>query len=288
MLPSVSIGPTTPHSDGNGKGDIELDHVFHLRSDELFHLRGLILFNLTEQFVMYLQDEPGLKPPLSDGPMDVYHRHFDDVRRRALYGGVHGHSLTKLSHGGVAIGKLRYEAHPSEESPDEAGGAGLFDDAVHEGPYRPVPVEITVDILLCLPLADAQFLCQAEGAHAIYDAEIDDLCRAAHVLGDEVGGYPKDIPGYDGMDVIIPVKSFDQFLIPGKVGKDPKFDLGVVGRKKEKTVSRHEGFANPRPFFSPYRDVLEIRIAAGEPSRRRHHLIEGGMYPPCVGIDEGG
>ena len=63
------------------------------------------------------------------------------------------------------------------------------------------------------------------------------------------------------------------------MGEDAQLDLAVVGAKQLPTLLGQEGLADLTAVGRADGDVLEVGIAAGEPSCGGHRLVEVGMYP---------
>ena len=65
----------------------------------------------------------------------------------------------------------------------------------------------------------------------------------------------------------------------GDMREDPQFDLAVVGGDDLVARLRHEGHADLASCLGADRDVLQVRLGRGEPSRRCCGKREGGMHP---------
>src|SRR5438045_1523418 len=88
------------------------------------------------------------------------------------------------------------------------------------------------------------------------------------------------------MNVLARGKSLQESFVTRKVGDDPQFDLRVVGGKERPAWLRDEGAANLSADLSAHRNVLQVRIGAGETSGRGTGLIERGVQPSRDGIDQ--
>src|SRR5687767_11643821 len=67
----------------------------------------------------------------------------------------------------------------------------------------------------------------------------------------------------------------------------PQLDLRVVGRKQLPPRPWDEPSPNITSQLSANGDVLQVRVARGETSRRRHCLVERRVQPACLRVDEG-
>ena len=65
-----------------------------------------------------------------------------------------------------------------------------------------------------------------------------------------------------------------------------QFHLGVIRPQEDVARVRDEGLAHLPPQFAPHRDVLQIWVPAGEATRGRHRLHEGGVNPAGGGVDQ--
>src|SRR6185437_2113154 len=75
--------------------------------------------------------------------------------------------------------------------------------------------------------------------------------------------------------------------VTGHVREDPQLDLRVVrGEQHEVGATGDERSSNAATEWRADRDVLKVRVLAREPAGRGDRLIEGGVQPARVGIDE--
>ena len=81
----------------------------------------------------------------------------------------------------------------------------------------------------------------------------------------------------------------DQRRVAREVGQDAQLDLRVVGRQEPPAGSPgHERLADLPAVLGADRNVLEVGVAGAEPARRRHALVERGVDPAVVGVDQAG
>ena len=60
------------------------------------------------------------------------------------------------------------------------------------------------------------------------------------------------------MNVFILLESFHQRFILGEMGKNPQFDLGIVGRDDRPSLLRNEGLTNPVSLLGTDGNVLKV------------------------------
>ncbi len=145
--------------------------------------------------------------------------------------------------------------------------------------------EVAVDEDPCLLAAYVELAGEAEGAHAVDDAEVDGLGHPPHLLGDERRVDPEDLGRGLAVDVLAGAEGSDERRVPGVMGQYPEVDLRIVGREEKLARRGDEGRAQPLAFGGADRDVLEVRVAAGEASRRRYGLIVGRVDPSRPGMN---
>ncbi len=90
------------------------------------------------------------------------------------------------------------------------------------------------------------------------------------------------------MDIFVSLERFRQSFIPGKMGEDPQFNLGLVCGGNAPSFFGNKGLPNPISLLRTDGDVLEVGIARGEPARCRYRLIIRGVDPPGLGMDQFG
>ncbi len=100
-------------------------------------------------------------------------------------------------------------------------GAGVF----HVAFYAGVFFEVAVDVFLGFAARDAELARQAEGAHAVDQAEVDGLGVAPFVVADVVEGLAPDFGGGGAVNVQVVFEGVEQALVAGQVGHDAQFDL---------------------------------------------------------------
>ena len=174
---------------------------------------------------------------------------------------------------------------PAEQGLDIALLPGQRPGFVHILLHSRVTLEIPVYILLGLAAAQVQLLRQAEGRHAVYEAEVDGFGLAplvpAHLVQADLEHLRRGRP----VHVQAILERLKQPLVPGQVRHDTQFDLGIIGRHDAVTVGGDERLANAPAFLRADRDVLQVGVRGGQPAGGGHRLVVGGVNPTGAGID---
>ena len=152
-------------------------------------------------------------------------------------------------------------------------------------PHAGIAREIQLDILRCGGAIDAELARQAEGRHAVDQAEVDGLGRTALVGADLVGGDAEYFGGGGAVDVLVGGERAQQSLITRQVRHDPQFDLRVIGRQQQMAGGRDESLADAPSLGTADRDVLQVGIGRTQAPGRRHRLVVRGVHAPRRGVD---
>src|SRR5262249_47749332 len=104
--------------------------------------------------------------------------------------------------------------------------------------------------------------------------------------GDLVRVGAEDLGRGGRVDVLSPREDLAQRVLAGDVGEDPQLDLVVVGREQAVSAGRDEAGADRAALLGADRDVLEVRVRAGEPAGGGRGLVEGRVEAARVGIDQ--
>ena len=92
--------------------------------------------------------------------------------------------------------------------------------------------------------------------------------------------------GRGGMDVVPSVEGGYHVLVSREVGHDAELYLAVVGGEEEAALLGYEAAAYLLAVIVPHGYVLQVGVAAGEPSRGGDGLVEGGVYVPRLGVHQ--
>src|SRR5512135_1798778 len=88
------------------------------------------------------------------------------------------------------------------------------------------------------------------------------------------------------MNILISLESLEEKLIPRHMREYSELNLRIVGREQNEAVLRHKGFSYLLSLFPSYRNVLQIRVRAAQPSCRNDHLIERRVNASCLVVNE--
>src|SRR6266853_1351049 len=88
------------------------------------------------------------------------------------------------------------------------------------------------------------------------------------------------------MNVIATAERFCQQWVFREVGQQPQFNLRIVGREQHVTGLRYKRCADLAPKLRTDRNVLQVWVGGGEPSRRGAGLIERGVDALCTRVDQ--
>src|SRR5215467_3967554 len=282
----VHIPPVRPRTDFHFKRNFQLIHAFHLLLHQ-FRERALLPGRgLEQQFIVHLQDHLRLHLFLAQPLVNSDHRQLDQVRRRTLQRRVQRRSLREIAQLDLRRQDLRYGPDPAEQSARFAAFTGLFQHPVQVGFDALVARKIRRDKTRRLLLRHVDLLRQAERRKPVNNSKIDGF-RRAPVLGSlRQRTDAKDLLRRAGVYVFAVPERFHQHRILRKVRHHPQFDLGIIGRKQNLSLLRHKRRADLPPQFGSDRNVLQVRIARTEPSRRGHGLADAGVHAPGVGMDQ--
>src|SRR5204862_3482928 len=88
------------------------------------------------------------------------------------------------------------------------------------------------------------------------------------------------------VNVVAAAEGFDERFVFSKMGEHPQLDLRIVGGYEQVTRFGDKSSTDFTPELGFDGNVLEIRIAAAQPSGRRDRLIETRMDAAGCRIDE--
>jgi len=125
---------------------------------------------------------------------------------------------------------------------------------------------------------------QAEGAHAIDQAEIDGFRMAALLLGHLLDWHTVDRSGGGGVDILPFMESLYHGFILGDMRHDPQFNLGVINCQELFARRGDETLPNAAPKVSSGWDVLQIRILRGDTTCDGACLVKCGVNPTGFGV----
>ena len=90
------------------------------------------------------------------------------------------------------------------------------------------------------------------------------------------------------MDILALDEGGYQLGVLGEVCQGAQVYLGVVGGEEQGgLLLSDKGFSHLPAFLGANRDVLQIGVARGEPAGDGARLVEAGVYPAGIGVDQG-
>src|SRR5579884_119564 len=235
---------------------------------------------------MHLQDHPALHLRFLHPAGDVDHRFFDDVGGGALYRGVDGEALAQAAGLAVAAGEFDDLATTAEEGGDitllRGGPQHLVDEALD----AVIALKVAVDVALRLELGDAEVGRKPERADPVDDAEIHRLRDPAHLGSNRVFGKVEELDRRAGVDIFAGAERFDQHRVLRHVGQDAQLNLIVIGG--EKLISRlgDKRLTDAAAELSLDRNILKVRLFGGEAAGGGDRLIELGVDPAGLGMNQ--
>ena len=148
------------------------------------------------------------------------------------------------------------------------GELGLVHVRLHTGVARKVALDVRRRSLGL----DTQVARQTEAAHAVDEAEVDDLGIAALLARHRFGRPAEHLRGGRTVHVDTLGKGPQQRGIAADVRHDSQLDLRVVGASDHAAGRRHEGLAHAAPFGCLDRDVLQVGVVAAQAPGHRNRL----------------
>jgi hypothetical protein len=97
--------------------------------------------------------------------------------------------------------------------------------------------------------------------------------------------HPEDLGSCSGMDIKPVAEGFLHVVITAHVRDDAEFDLAVIRTEQPVVlIPGNEGLADLAPFLRANGNVLQVRIVAGQATRRSNGLQIARMNAVCYGI----
>src|SRR6185295_12111923 len=210
LLHWLAIGPVTPRFYIDPQRDIEFHHRGHLLGNEFCEGIDVAGGDFKNELVVYLQEHSGRRFFLTQPAMNVDHRQFDQVGRRALDDRIDGGAFRQVP---LTTGTSAYAANCSpspEDSTNIPFSAALFQYFCQEFFDSRIAVEISLDKLCRGRLFDSQLFGQPERALPINYAKIDRFCGTPHFSGNPIERYTKHLSSHPGVHILVPRKRLGQ------------------------------------------------------------------------------
>ena len=215
------------------------------------------------------------------------HRQLDQVGRGALHRRIDGGALRGRAARAVGRVDLGQPEPAAEHRLHEALALGLGARALHVARHARVSGEVAVDVELGRLALDVQVGRQPEGAHAVDQAEVDDLGGAPLIGRDLAHRHAEHLAGGGAMHVLAGVERRQQALVAADVRHDAQLDLRVVGADDYGPGRRDEGLADTPPFRRAYRNVLQVGVAGAQATGHGDRLAVAGVHAAGRRVDAG-
>ena len=259
--------------------NLQLNGVLHGFPQQNRRLLRLLRRAFQQQFVVHLQDQAALQPGLPQRPVDPDHGQLDDIRRRALDGGVHGGALAELADGGLGALQLRQVAPPAHQGLGVTPVRAFRRRLVHKALHARIGPEVLFNEGRGFLPADAGVPAQAEAADAVDQAEVHRLGPAAQLRRHPFRRHVEDLAGRAGVDILAFAEGVDQRRVPGEMRHQPQLDLAVVRVQQHPALPGQEGAADLPALLRAHGDILQVRLRGGDPPGGGGGLVKGGMHP---------
>ena len=221
-----------------------------------------------------------------EAAVNGYHGNFDDVCRAALYRGIDGVAFGITAHHCVVAGDGAQIAFTMVNGFGISLFTRCFNALLHVFLHFGIRGEIAVNQFFGFRTAYVHPFGQSEYGDTVYDAEIGCFGLASFFAGNFFQRFFVNLCGGSGMDVVPFAESLYHVRVAAQMGHDTQFDLGVVGREEFTTWFRDKSLTDFFAFLVAYRDVLQVRVTAAQPSGCGNGLIEGGVDMSGFGIDK--
>ena len=226
----------------------------------------LAVRHFQHEFVVNLHHQAGFQAGGVEPVLHGDHRQLDQVGGGALHRRVDRRALGALAAHRLAGADLRQPQAAAEDGLDVAVLAGGFARFFHVAGDAGIAGEVAVDVGLRRAALELELAREAEGAHAVDQAEVDDLGDAALVGADFDRRDAEDFGGGGAVHVLAVREGFEQACVVREVRHDAQFDLRIVGRDDAAALGGDEGGADAPAFLGAHRDVLQVGVAGSEPA----------------------
>ncbi len=125
-------------------------------------------------------------------------------------------------------------------------------------------------------------------AHAVDNAEVDRLGHPAHIRSYLRRLNTEESGGGGGMNILIAPEGLKQALVLRQMGQHPQVNLRVIGAQQEGAGRGNESLPDLPAQVAAHRDILQVRVAGGEATGSRSGLIEAGVHPSGLVIEQAG
>ncbi len=126
---------------------------------------------------------------------------------------------------------------------------------------------------------------ETKGGLSVDEAKVDGLCDVALALIHLIWRHAENFRGRGPMHILPLAKGLQQRLVATHVGHNAQLHLRIIGAHQLAAPARDEGVTNTSAGIRLHRDVLQVGIRAGKPTRGCHGLVEARMHA-AVGLPE--
>ena len=123
---------------------------------------------------------------------------------------------------------------------------------------------------------------KAKIADAIDNAEIDRLCGAAHLAGHLSGRHAEHLARRAPVDIFAADKRCNHARILAQVGEQPQLNLRIICANEHIAGAGNKGFSNLPAKRRANRDILKVRLHAGNAAGGGHALLKTRAHPPVL------
>ena len=100
------------------------------------------------------------------------------------------------------------------------------------------------------------------------------------------GRHAEHLRGRQLMDIVAPAERLCQQGIFREVRQQPQLNLRIIGREQRMSWLSNKRRANFAPQLGADGNILQVWISRREPSRRRAGLVERGVHPLCLRVNQ--
>ena len=183
----------------------------------------------------------------------------------------------------VSSGTGRWRPNIVRTTPDSSR---LLERGVDEAPHAREAGEVGLDELLRGLLRHADVLGERERRLAVEQRVVDDLGPPPQLVPVEAAVGAEHLERGLVVDVVAAGEGRGQRLVARQVRQHPQLDLRVVGRDQHVAGLGDEGAADLAAERRADRDVLQVRVAAAQPSGGGHGLVEHGVHATGDRVDQ--
>ena len=126
---------------------------------------------------------------------------------------------------------------------------------------------------------------QAKSGYSVNNTEISGFGISPLVFGDFFYRQTVYFRSRSRVDILTGTECRKHVFVLAEMRHEPQLDLAVIGGEEQTSLIGNNRFADEPPALGAYRQVLQIRIAAGEPPRSRHSLVIRCMDLTVFGIN---